>query len=65
MVGFAGPYPPQDTVRSGLRKQVVVDHTRNVGGFGVSEADGVLRYHYHPPSVNIYIEKRLTNQSVI
>jgi len=34
-----------------------------VGGAGVSEANGVLRNHYHPPGATIYIEKRLTNQS--
>ncbi len=34
-----------------------------MGGAGVSEANGVLRNHYHPPGATIYIEKRLTNQS--
>ena len=34
-----------------------------LGGSGVSEANGVLRNHYHPPGATIYIEKRLTNQS--
>ena len=34
-----------------------------LGGSGVSEANGVLRNHYHPPGTTIYIEKRLTNQS--
>ena len=34
-----------------------------LGGAGVSEANGVLRNHYHPPGATIYIEKRLTNQS--
>ena len=34
-----------------------------MGGSGVSEANGVLRNHYHPPGATIYIEKRLTNQS--
>ena len=34
-----------------------------VGGAGVSQANGVLRNHYHPPGVTVYIEKRLTNQS--
>ena len=29
----------------------------------MSEANGVLRNHYHPAGVTIYIEKRLTNQS--
>ena len=29
----------------------------------MSEANGVLRNHYHPPGATIYIEKRLTNQS--
>ena len=29
----------------------------------MSEANGVLRNHYHPTGVTIYIEKRLTNQS--
>ena len=30
----------------------------------MSEANGVLRNHYYSPSVTIYIEKRLTNQSI-
>ena len=34
-----------------------------LGGFGVSEANGVLRNHYHPPGATIYIEKRQTIQS--
>ena len=34
-----------------------------MGGAEVSEANGVLRNHYHPPGATIYIEKRLTNQS--
>ena len=34
-----------------------------LGGSGVSEANGVLRNHYHPPGATIYIDKRLTNQS--
>ena len=29
----------------------------------MSEANEVLRNHYHPPGATIYIEKRLTNQS--
>ncbi len=29
----------------------------------MSEANGVLRNHYHPSGATIYIEKRLTNQS--
>ena len=35
-----------------------------LGGAGVSEANGVLRNHYYSPGVTIYIEKRLTNQSI-
>ena len=34
-----------------------------LGGAGVSEANGVLRNHYHPPGATPYLEKRLTNQS--
>ncbi len=29
----------------------------------MSEANGVLRNHYHPLGATIYIKKRLTNQS--
>ena len=34
-----------------------------MGGSGVSEANGVLRNHYYPPSAIDKYEKRLTSKS--
>ena len=51
-------------------RQVVEDHAGNVGRVrSEAKLNGVLRNPYHPPGVtiyiekNIYIEKRLTDQS--
>ena len=57
IVVIAEACPPADT---GSRRDPTETTQETLGGSGVSEADGVLRNHYHPPGATIYIEKRLT-----